>query len=387
MTDDPIQLLNQAPGEELFLTEEPSELFKRFAAGRCAVFTGNKGVESNGAWDEFHAALPEAVRFAGIEAEPSTGTVEKMADFLNNGKFDTVFAVGGGSVLDAAKAAFLVNQSGLPLRELFGVNMLSQRFPGKSFKRIIAVPTTSGTGSEATQYSNIVDHTAGVKKLIAEAQCVPAAGIIVPRYTFSMPESVTLATGCDALAHLLEGFLNTRADKNQPEANIWALTGIKFVKEFLPGAIANDPEARKQMAVAAALGGMTIRFKSTGLPHLCSFSWFGRIAHGIAAIMLLPESWRFYLGNPEVAARTMELAAIFPGSSPEEIIDSFRTFLTSLGVPEKLKSFPDLDPELMRRTAESAGENKMKLELAPRPVPVEQSKFILQEILLKSYGE
>jgi alcohol dehydrogenase class IV len=83
----------------------------------------------------------------------------------------------------------------------------------------------------------------------------------------------------------------------------------------------------------------------------------------------------------------MELAAIFPGSSPEEIIGSFRTFLTSLGVPEKLKSFPDLDPELMRRTAESAGENKMKLELAPRPVPVEQSKFILQEILLKSYGE
>ena len=382
-----LQLLPQAPGEELVLTNEPAAFFKKYARGRCAVFTGRKSVEASGTWDEFSTAVPQSERFSGIEPEPCVETVERMTAFLDAGNYDTVFAIGGGSVLDAAKAAFLVHQTKIPLQELFGVNMYSQKFPGKDLARIIAVPTTSGTGSEATQYSNIVDHNAGVKKLIAEAQCVPLAGCVVPRYTNSMPRDVTLATGCDALAHLLEGFLNVRADSNHPEGNTWALAGIRLVKEFLPGALVNDPCAREKMAIAAALGGMTIRFKSTGLPHLCSFSWFGRIAHGIAAIMLLPESWRYYLGNPAVAERTMLLSEIFPGHTPEAVIDSFRAFLTELGVPEKLNAFPDLSPELMERTACSAGENKMKLELAPRPVPVEESRFILQNILLKSYGE
>jgi alcohol dehydrogenase class IV len=202
-----------------------------------------------------------------------------------------------------------------------------------------------------------------------------------------MPASVTLATGCDALAHLLEGFLNVGADNNHPAANQWALRGIRLVRENLSAALKNEPGARKAMAIAAALGGMTIRFKSTGLPHLCSFSWFGRIEHGIAAIMLLPESWRYYLGNPAVAERTRLLKEIFPGTTPEAVIDSFRSFLTSLGVPEKLKAFPGLTPELMELTAASAGENKMKLELAPRRVPMEESKLILQDILLKTYGE
>ena len=202
-----------------------------------------------------------------------------------------------------------------------------------------------------------------------------------------MPRHITLATGCDALAHLIEGFLNVGADTNHPGANFWALRGIELVKHFLPQALEGISGARTSMALAAALGGMTIRFKSTGLPHLCSFSWFGRIPHGIAAIMLLPESWRYYLGNPAVCERTMLLKEIFPGDTPEEIIDSFRSFLDSMGVPEKLSSFPELSTDLMERTASAAGENKMKLELAPRPVPLEESKLILQKILLKSYGE
>ena len=139
------------------------------------------------------------------------------------------------------------------------------------------------------------------------------------------------------------------------------------------------------MSLAAALGGMVIRHKSTGLPHRCSFSWFGRIEHGIAAALLLPASWRYYLAEASVAERTMMLREIFPGNSPEEVVASFRSFLTSLGVPEFLAAYPDITPELLRRTAESGRENAMKLELAPRPVPLERSGEILSGILEAAY--
>ena len=134
-----LNLLKQAEDQELILNDSPESFLKKYARGRCALFTGNKGVEANGALKEFFAAVPQAAHFSGIEAEPETGTVERMAEFLNEGNFDTVFALGGGSVLDAAKAAYLVSQSKLSLHELFGVNMYSARFPGKTLKRIIAL--------------------------------------------------------------------------------------------------------------------------------------------------------------------------------------------------------------------------------------------------------
>ena len=202
-----------------------------------------------------------------------------------------------------------------------------------------------------------------------------------------MPRGVTLATGCDALAHLLEGLLNVRADANRPRANEWAMAGIRLVREFLPRALedSDDAEARRGMAVAAALGGMVIRYKSTGLPHLCSFSWFGRIEHGIAAALLLPASWRYYLAEPSVAERTMMLSDIFGGSAPDEVVSGFRDFLTMIGVPKSLAAYPEITPELLRRTAASGRENPMKLELAPRRVPLEESGEILASILDAAY--
>lgn len=130
---------------------------------------------------------------------------------------------------------------------------------------------------------------------------------------------------------------------------------------------------------------MVIRFKSTGLPHLCSFSWFGRLEHGIAVAMLLPASWSYYLGNPKVAERTMRLADYFPGDEPRGVIASYRRFLDSVGVPGALKDCDGITPELLAATAASGSENRMKLELAPYPVPVSDSERILGGILKQAY--
>ncbi len=392
----PEELLKESPDQRVNLCsgseDAVSALTERLRGASSAVlFTGRGSAERSGALAAVEAASRcvgcRLERFSDIEPEPGIPTVERMRAFLAAHSADAVVAAGGGSVLDAAKAAYLTYQTGEPLSEHFGVDKYASRHPQSDLKRIVAVPTTSGTGSECTAYSNIVDRRLAVKKLISERLILPDTAIVAPVFTATMPRGVTLATGCDALAHLLEGFLNVRADKNHPRANVWALEGIRLVCEYLPQALGSpdDAGARRGMAVAAALGGMVIRFKSTGLPHLCSFSWFGRIEHGIAAALLLPASWEYYLAEPSVAEHTLSLREVFGGDSPEGVVRGFRAFLTRIGVPPSLAAYPDITPELLARTAKSGCENTMKLELAPRRVPLERSEEILSSILEAAY--
>ncbi len=364
---------NAVPGEKIVFADDLVQALSAYKTEKTVVFSGT----------HYANVLKNAgfTVWTGVEAEPAAATVNDMAEYLRKNDFETVIAVGGGSVLDAAKAALLMKETNWELDELFGVNKFSSAHPEKVLRRLIAVPTTSGTGSEATPYSNIVVPEAGVKRLIVEVQSIPSVAVIIPELTFSMPEKLTRATGCDAMAHLIEGFLNVGADKNFAPVNSWAKCGIALAAQALPPAMKGNEAARKAMAYASLLGGMTIRYKSTGLPHLCSFSWFGRIAHGDAVAILLPECWKYYLANPAVQARTMELADIFPGSSPEEVIASYENFLDQVGMPGGLSAWNGINADLIEKTARSGGQNKMKLELAPHPVPLEESYDILQAIM------
>ena len=377
------KFFRSAPEQQIVVCDDFLQELQEFSRENTVVFSGRSC-----------AAALRAAGFevwCGVEPEPGMETVEKMIAHLRSKKsVSTVIAAGGGSVLDAAKAAYLVFQSNWELAEHFGMNRWSSANPGRSLRRIIAIPTTSGTGSESTVYSNIVDHGNGVKKLIVEKEILPAKAILVPELTTSMSPELTRATGCDALAHLLEGYLNTGADgvlADGSDPNEWAHLGIKLVKKYLLAAIKSphDAEARRGMMYASTLGGMTITRKSTGLPHLCSFSWFGRIAHGDAVAMLLPECWRYYLGNPVVEKRTLSLQEIFPGNSAAEVIAAYRKFISAAGLPEKLSAWQDIDEALLDNTARNGAQNKMKLELAPRPVPLAESYTILKDILMKSF--
>ena len=375
-------------GDDSFVMLE--EILRADSLHKIAVFTGRNSADRSGAWAELLQVLRytdcAAVRFKDIPPEPDMETVFAMHDFLEHEKVDGVIALGGGSVLDAAKAAYIIHQSHMPLGDCFGSNKISQAFPGKKFKRIIAIPTTSGTGSEITQYSNIVNRSGNVKQLISDPVLVPQAACLSARLTCSMPSGVTLATGCDALAHLLEGWLNVTMDENNEFINRAAQTGVELLRDNLANAIAEpgNIKYRKAVQVASALGGLTIRNKSTGLPHLLSFSWFGRIEHGIAVARLLPAAWRYYIGRKEVAERTLEIGKTLGGSTPEEVIANYEKLLNCWQVP-LLSDYPELDAELLQQTCRSAGANRMKLELAPRPVPLEDSAVVLQKVLADAW--
>lgn len=390
-----IELLESYPDTALVFGKERfamiQEIFYTSETHKIAIFSGGDSAQYSGALTELWRMLSvqsqiALAHFSGIKPEPTIATVEEMIAFLQDEQPDEVIAIGGGSPLDATKAAWLVYQAGGTIHDYFGVNQFSSANPKRKLKKIIAIPTTAGTGSEATPYSNIVDTELQVKKLISEIEIIPEYSFLVPEFTYSMPHGVTLATGCDALAHAIEGFLNIGQDNADPHANERALTAISLIVEYLPQVLQDGEhqDGRSAMAVASALAGMVIRHKSTGLPHLCSFSWFGKIEHGIAVVLLLPAAWRYYNASPAVAERTMQLAPIFGGKTPNEVVDGFCSFLQRCGVPSGLSAFPEITPELLKKTATSAAQNKMKLELAPRPVPLEQSQQILSNILQES---
>ena len=170
----PEELLLEAPGQRVILCpgadDAASALTERLrGASSVVIFTGRGSAERSGALAAVERAAKLAgcrlERFSDIEPEPGIPTVEKMRAFIAAHPAEAVVAAGGGSVLDAAKAAYLVYQTGKQLSEHFGVDKYGLRHTETALKRIVAVPTTSGTGSECTAYSNIVDRGLAVKKL------------------------------------------------------------------------------------------------------------------------------------------------------------------------------------------------------------------------------
>ena len=329
----------------------------------------------------------ESRMVSGIPAEPDLDDVARILEAIRESGSTEVVAIGGGSVIDAAKAAWAAWQTGLDVSELFGSGKITEKFPGKEFKRVIAIPTTAGTGSEVTPYSNIVDRASNVKRLIADKQIVPRMALIDPAYGRSMPDSLTAATALDALTHNIEAALNIGAPETKFATNEWALSAVRLIVENLPRAFRdpNDVNAREKLCAAATIGGMQIADRPTSLPHLGSFSFFGQIPHGIAASMLLPPFWRYYLAEPKAAERTMLFAGVFPSNAPqktpEDVVAAAATFIAKYAGAPKLSALPCFNAAMVAKIASDAVKNPMKLASAPRPVDPGSAAEIISGIL------
>ena len=324
-----------------------------------------------------------------IPAEPDVDDVRRIVQAIEKNTPERVIAVGGGSVMDAAKAAYLSYQCKKDVTELFGVNKISSVTPESSFKRVICIPTTSGTGSEVTPYSNIVDNEAKVKKLIVEKAIIPQWALVSAEATMTMPRDLTVTTALDALVHSIESFLNNTSPQAPAEAEEWALESIRLIAQFLPEAV-KDPAntaAREALAQAATLGGMCITHRPTSLPHLTSFSLYGKVTHGQAVAALLPGFWRYYCGEESVKEVTMRLAGIFgkeKESDATSVIDSYADFVRSIGgspSPGEL----GLDRSLISKIASDAILNPVKLQSCPRKISLDDASSVISEILEKAW--
>ena len=272
--------------------------------------------------------------------EPPVTLAEKCADEMTKFEPDLIIAVGGGSTMDLAKAAWILYE--LPGYDLKAVSPLLPM--GLRKKALLAAyPTTSGTGSEVTWASILTDDsvTPPVKIALSSAEIVPDFAVLLPEFTVGMPPKITAGTGLDALAHAVDGYL-TCYDTDISDA--LAIKSIELVFKFLPRAYKtpNDMEARYRMQMAATMAGLAFGNSQCALTHSLGHAVgkvFG-IHHGVAVGIFIPYSIQYYSKASKKyvqLARKIGIEAKDEAECLQKLVDRFKQFLLSFKVPYALK--------------------------------------------------
>ena len=244
--------------------------------------------------------------FAEVETDPSLETVEKGLAIMQSFKPDVIIALGGGSPIDAAKAMWMfyehpeINFEALTYK-FMDIRKRIYKIPRSNQKaKFVAIPTTSGTGSEVTSFAVITDKEKNIKYPIADYELTPDVAIIDPEFTITIPPSVTADTGVDVLTHAIEAYVSIMASDY---TDALAIKAIQLVFQYLPRAYADgsDREAREKMHNASCIAGMAFTNAFLGINHALAHKLGGEfnIPHGRANAILLPHVIRFNSEIPE----------------------------------------------------------------------------------------
>lgn len=277
----------------------------------------------------FDATEPEPTETSVISAEAI------LASGCDGAAFDGLVALGGGSAIDTAKALAVLGPHGGRMRDYKVPRMVDE--PGLP---VIAIPTTAGTGSEATRVTVITDPENDEKMLCMGLAFMPVAAILDPDLTLSLPKRVTADTGIDALTHAIEAYVSRKAS---PFSDQQALAAMRLIAPNLRRAFhdGEDREAREALLVGACFGGIAFSNASVALVHGMSrpIGAFFHVPHGLSNAMLLPAitRWSIPAAPKRYAdcARAMGLAdeAASDAFSNDALINELRALNEELGVP------------------------------------------------------
>ena len=262
--------------------------------GKRALIVTGKHVGKSPMMQQLQETLQKAeiayIVFDGITGEPTDKMIEEgLAAYQKTG-CQFVIGIGGGSPLDSAKAiaAMAVNEGKIAD---YNGKEITGNVPG-----IVAIPTTSGTGSEATKFTIITDQENDIKMLLRGDCLVPDLAIVDPDFTVDMPKSVTAATGLDALTHAVEAYTSQKAFSL---TDVFAVSAAKRIMKYLPMAYQNgyDVRAREEMSLAALEAGFCINNSSVTLVHGMSrpIGALFHVPHGMSNAMLLKDCLSFAL--------------------------------------------------------------------------------------------
>lgn len=299
--------------------------------------------------------------FSEVEPDPSLETIQKGLLDMMETKPDTLIAIGGGSPIDAAKAM------------LYFYMRTEEKKTGQARTKkplFIAVPTTSGTGSEVTSYSVVTDKKAQVKIPLSEDMMLPDIAILDEELTKTVPPAVTADTGIDVLTHAIEAYVSVKATEF---TDIYAEKAIKDVFHYLGRAFddGQDTEARRKMHVASCMAGIAFTNASLGINHSMAHTLGARfkLPHGRSNAVLLPYVIGYNAGmfdgtvqQSETAKKYAAIAHLlgFPAADTEMavacLIRAIQMINQKLGIPATIKECGVID-SLFEENAPLMAEN------------------------------
>lgn len=361
-------------------------IVKQFG-GKVFVVAYKNSVRSRGIMDRLKDALmKDGVTFRiyeGIEPDPDIACIDEGAWQCAEGGFDVVLGIGGGSVLDAAKAIAMLVTNGGSIRDyqMNGKPITKQPVP------LVAVPTTSGTGSEATKVSVVSNIEAGIKKSVAHPLMVPSLALIDPELTLSLPAKLTSSIGMDALGHAIESYVSLNAN---PITEAFGFKAVELVARSLVTAV-NDGtnlEARKNMAVASYMAGAALN-AGVGIAHMIGqpLGAVCGIAHGDAISILLPAAMAANLDYSPIKyaelARAMgeDCHGLSEREAGERAIEAVLKLRKQSGAPQSLREVCNIDKSFFPKVLESISRSTAHIKCNPRPVDEALILEVLERVL------
>ncbi|MGL4848231.1 MAG: iron-containing alcohol dehydrogenase family protein [Clostridium sp.] len=335
---------------------------------KALIVTGKNSSKQNGSLKEIEDVLNENnikyIIFDKVEENPSVQTVVKAGDLGRNEKVDFIIGIGGGSPIDAAKAigVYILNTD-LTEETLF----TTRKLKGLD---VIAVATTAGTGTETTQYSILTDNENKTKRNLGQ-EIFPKLAFVDPRFMMGMNIQTTRNTAIDALSHIVEGYLNTNANKIT-DGLVKVALGIfsKSIDGLKKGAL--TIEDRENLAIASNIGGMIIAQTGTSLPHGLGYAltYNKKLPHGLANGCLYREYLKVFKKREKVDA----LHEMMGMGSLDELCDF---------IEEMMNIELEITKEEIEEYTSSFMGNKDKLKNHPEEISYEEVYNLYFKSLMK----
>jgi len=320
--------------------------------------------------------------WARVLPEAPIENVQECAAEINKFEPDMIMAVGGGSVMDLSKGAWIIYER----PDLVDLGMISplDKLNLRQKAMLVAVPTTAGTGSESTGAAVFHDTSIGRKIPVAHDELLPDVAILSPEFTISMPPALTAGTGLDVLAHAMDAAI---APSGNDYTEPLALRAIEMVFEWLPRAFknGNDREARFKMMMAANIAGIAFGMSGCHLTHSFGHSLGSvyEMHHGLCVGFFIPQSFQFcsQVTDKHLAiCKSLDIPAPNAQEGLNNLLAKVRKFLTSLNVPLALKDFgitkADFEEKLPKLVEYAFGD--ISCYLSPRPITAAQCEKVMR---------
>lgn len=318
----------------------------RSLGSRHAFVLTDAGVVSAGLVEPVAGALGAAgiafTVFSQVKPNPDQGSIASAHTAYEASGADLIVGLGGGSSLDTAKAVRLLAGGGGQIAD-YDLLLGEQCRPiPDQLPPLVAIPTTAGTGSEATAWAVITDPGRRFKTSVGGPRLVPSVALVDPALMLGLPSALTAATGLDALSHCIESYVST---VEHPLIDQMALYGIELIGRSLRTAVAqgHDRAARYDLALAALIGGLALNGKWGGACHSAAhqLSTFAEVHHGVANALMLPHQIAHSLDA--VPDRYVRVAAALGAAPTGEVREQARAAVTAVrqlsadvGLPERL---------------------------------------------------